>query len=335
LRLDLADWMEQNRQIDRAKWIRLTCEYSHIQCPLEQQQPFFFGRGSLDIPLGESQWVRLRCRSLRHDVLPALFEKCGPEYWRKITGVRQQVFFGRFILTVMPRRGQSLGTIPPAEGDFDWPAATRRLGNAKWLTDAFQDGWLEALDLPLYDARQAEALLEWPENSHALPLWVGTENAEEEGFTNRLMKGVLTMPGLRGLDMWGKELALPCMRQFADLAGNLQYLKVWGLAKAGPSTRLLDQLPRLKRLRMVTLGGVLKDTQIRPLAVHPRLRHLSLDSDNLTDDDLKPFYKARVLRTLTIDGERLTRQGIQALRDANPRLNVSVGAWLRERFGPF
>ena len=93
---------------------------------------------------------------------PVGFARCGPAYWKRIPGVRQTLFFGRHILTVMPRPGQRLGTFPPTPGDFDWRAATLRLGRTPWLPEAYQDGWLEALDLPLYDANHAAALLDCP-----------------------------------------------------------------------------------------------------------------------------------------------------------------------------
>ena len=40
------------------------------------------------------------------------------------------------------------------------------------------------------------------------------------------------------------------------------------------------------------------------------------------------------LRTVVIEGEEITRQGIEALREANPHLGVIAGPDIRLRFGP-
>lgn len=168
-----------------------------------------------------------------------------------------------------------------------------------------------------------------PDDQTSIPLFLSTADARAEGFDNDLMREVLALPGLRGLQVSREESVFRCMERFAEIAADVQHLSLVNLTKAKPAVRLLEQLVGLQRLRTLHLVGFTPKERIAPLASHPTLRTLILFSANLTDDDLRPFCKTQALRVCLIGDGAVTRRGVKSLREANPRLKVILGDDLR------
>jgi len=312
LRLDFADWLDKNGHKPRARWFRQACDYCGRHTLL--------GRGPW--PLEQSHGtgtVALVDVAVWDQHLVAGWESCRPEYWQELEGVQHRLHFGRIALWVV---SYPVNVYPA-------------LGETPWLTTAFREGWLEVIACDLLDAEQVRTVLGWPEAVRALPLHINPTRCFVEGFDNRLMEGLLTLEGLRGLTLCPDEIAFPCMKRFSELARNLRYLQLLSLRKTGPSYRILEHLPHLPELRHLVIGQNLpQDEHVPALAAIPKLQCLYLCGHDVTDKGLLAVQDIRTLRAVLVGSRRVTRAGIYALRDARPDLRVIAIDDTKERLGP-
>jgi len=312
LRLDFADWLAKNGYKPRARWFRQVCDYCARPTPL--------GRGP--VPLEESHGtgtIALADVAALEVHLVAKWEECRPGYWRKPEGAQERWHFGRIALWVV---SYPVNVYPA-------------LGETTWLTTAFREGWLEAVSCYLLDAEQVRTLLGWPEAVRALPLHINPTRCLAEGFDNRLMEGLLTLEGLRGLTVCPDEIAFPCMKRFSELARNLRYLQLLSLKRTGPSYRILEHLPHFPELRHLVIGQNLpQDEHVGAFAAMPKLQCLYLCGHDVTDKGLLAVQHIRTLRTVLVGSRRVTRAGIYALREARPDLRVVAIDDTKERLGP-
>src|SRR5689334_10159514 len=109
-RLVFADWLDEKGQGERAEWIRLSCALAQVS----YQDP---------------SWEPLVRR------IYATFERCRPAYWQHIPNVQQENDRGMYRFGIGAARSTRSAT------------TYKRLGNVKWLGEAFAQGWIERIDV--------------------------------------------------------------------------------------------------------------------------------------------------------------------------------------------
>ena len=144
------------------------------------------------------------------------------------------------------------------------------------------------------------------------------------------MGKICRLTGLEALCMAGGGLKDLHLREIANLKG----LEILSLAECDVGDVGVRYLSRLTRLTDLELHGTrVTDRGLRHLAHLPRLETLNLEGDAISDDGIKYLLRMRTLRSLNLRRTRVSRQAIQALKDALPGLTILDGAGEGKREG--
>ncbi len=140
LRLQLANWYEQNGQANRAEFIRA--------CVVAKRYPF-------NSPEYEQATVKRRDAWMR----------CKPRFWDEMSaGLMMSLFWDIGMYTVSFADG--VGTQSCS------PKAMKKVGKQKWLGTAYEQGWLLRMDMRFDDGTLGKRVAKWKPPVSEIPLWV-------------------------------------------------------------------------------------------------------------------------------------------------------------------
>jgi len=304
-RLAFADWLAGNGHKERASWIRLCCgdcQYAH-----DLRTGFTLVERS---PVSHNGFDPLR--------RPAkAFEAIRPDWWRTApepTGY-QRCHFGRIVVGEL--------------GDPRW------IYEGDWLKKAWREGWLELLSFEPADEERLDGIADAREECRSVPFILDTTRTACGRAPEEAYRRILGFAGLHGLVFSPSELALTALRDFADHAQDLRYLRLSSLQKGGRSIRALEQLPHLAQLRSLQIGtSYPDDDSMRFVTATRRVEFLGLYGKRLTDRGLERIPDMPSLRYLAIDVPGVSREAIERLRRECPRLTIHVERDMRSRIGP-
>ena len=304
-RLAFADWLAANGHKQRADWVRLCCG----DCQYTRDLRISFTN------VESATMVYHSFDPLWHSKLK--LEEIQPEWWQTPPDESgyQQVHFGRIMIGEL--------------GDPSW------LYEGDWLTQAWQEGWLELLSLDPRKEEQFNRIADMHEECQAIPFLLNTTRTWCEQAPEEPYRRVLPFAGLHGLILCPSELSLKALHNFADTAPNLRYLQLLGLQKRPASIKALEQLPQLAHLRSLLIGtSHPDDDSMRYVTATKQVEFLGLYGKRLTDRGLEGILEMSSLRYLSIDVPGVSRAAIERLRQNCPRLTIQVERDMRRRIGP-
>ena len=264
-RLIFADWLAENGQVDRADWIRASCELENIE-------------------FGDTKWEPAARR------VGELFERCRPKWWESITSVTQENDRGLFRF--------QMGAGRSTRG----PEPAKRLGAATWLAQAMSEGWLQRIEVLWDDGSVGETIDGWQEPASLVPLLVKPAPQICDRGLRRLIglkqleglildANVLENSSVHELETCKNLLDLSVefrnvsndtvdmlIRQMASL--NLRYLEITGhdLLEYGqrPNDSDLRELGAIRGLKRLTLADSPAVTENGISEIRKMLPHLAL-----------------------------------------------------------
>jgi uncharacterized protein (TIGR02996 family) len=259
-RLKYADWLEANGKLDRATWIRVSCEYAHVR-------------------YGDDKWSALLDRVIDS------FNHCRPAWWENITNVDQKNDRGMFRFVV--------GAARSARG----PTPVKRLGKVAWLGQALDEGWLQRVELMWDDGELAKLVAKWKDPASRIPLLVRpAPQIDDEGLRSLLalpqLEGVdleahvLRNPVVKELATYSNIHDLTVEFRLVD-SGTVDAM----LYQVG-AMRGLRRL-HLKGHENIDYGNRPNDSDLLCLSSLPTLKRLYLaDSPAVTDSGIEELQRA-------------------------------------------
>ena len=265
-RLRYADWLEANQQPERAEWIRASCEFAHI-------------------PYGDERWDKAIEREM------AAFGACKPAWWEPLSNIDQENDRGMFRFV--------LGDVRSSRG----PTPVKRLGKVPWLGQAFDEGWLQRIELKWDDGTLAPLVAKWKAPASTVPLLVRpAPQIDDEG-----LRRVLELRPLQALELQTNILRLPSVRELARYPDLVELAVEFRLVAADTIDAVLAQIIAMPELRRLHLMG------------HERLDH----GNRPNDADLPLLRAAPKLRRLRLSASpAVTERGIEELKSARPDVIV-------------
>jgi uncharacterized protein (TIGR02996 family) len=259
-RLAFADWLMANGQSARADWIRASCELAHI--------PYRDARRTAALEREEKA-----------------FSRCRPAWGKRITSIDQVNDRGvfRFVLcSVGSRRGV---------------APVKRLGKVAWLGQAFDEGWLQRIDLAWEDGTLTTFLAAWPAPASRIPLWACPAPQIQDDGLRRL----LALPQLCGLDLQSYVLRNPVAKELAGYPKLRDLTVEFRLVDHETVDAVLDQIVAMPNLRRLHLKGHERpdhgtrpnDADLLRLGALSGLKRLYLWAPWVSDGAIEAFRRVR------------------------------------------
>ena len=220
------------------------------------------------------------------------FRRCQPPWWEYLSNIDQINEGGVFRFAI------------GATGSSRSATTARRLGKVPWLGDAYDDGWLERLEVLCCDTELAGVIAKWPAPASRVPLFVRpAPQIADEGF--RILLG---LPQLMGLDLESKVVKLDAALDLAHRPDLTRLGLSFRLVDEARVDAMMDCLMAMTGLRRVSLHG------------HALLSHGVRPCDA---DLLRLTALPALARLELVDCPVVTDEGIAALREAHPELVVS------------
>jgi uncharacterized protein (TIGR02996 family) len=214
----LADWYENHGQAVRAEWMRACCRMAMTQAksPLHMQAL---------------------------DLARALWPMCKPPYWIE-PGPNPY-------LSIYCRNGMFRAMLT-GKTCADISDAVSSIRSQLWLKQAFDDGWLERIEIKWDDGSLCAQMKYWPQALLEIPLCIGFAGIHPEGFYR-----VLSLPKLFGL-----EIHSVCLQLMPEAVLNIGEQKDIRFLKLGLHffdysnwKKLFEQVLQLQQLCYLTLEG--------------------------------------------------------------------------------
>ena len=179
----------------------------------------------------------------------------------------------------------------------------KRLGKVDWLGIAFDEGWLERIELRNDDGDQSLLVAKWDEPAARIPLFIRMAPQIDD----KAMRRLLRLRQLMGIKLPSHALRNPVVTTLARCR-KLRELNVeFRLVESGIVNAVVEQIVRLPRLRRLCLEG----------------HHLRDYGDRPNDADLLRFREALALKRLYLPhSPAVTEAAIDELHRARPGLMV-------------
>lgn len=261
-----------------------------------------------------AHWIRASCAlaqsNYRHPEYTELvervretFARCVPDWWEVLVGVTQNNHRGLFRFAVRSK------------------AAVGRVRKARWIPEAFADGWLEHVAVEWSDGVLAREVAKWSTDLRSLPLSVRpAPQIDDDG-----LRVYLDAPRLVALDLPGHAARVPSVRRLG-LCEHLRVLRLDGVPDAESLPAVFEQIGLLTGLRRLTIDGYQRptDEDLLPLGGLHGLRELHLiQCQAVTDRALLLFRSLTQLRLLRLwNCPGISDAGLAGLRETLPALEV-------------
>lgn len=269
---------------------------------------------------------------------------------------RPQFQKGKFRLVNIPYLREPLCQVRGKFTDEEFQAKlekVRDLRNFEFyrasISEAAMDSFLSVprTGLAFYDTSVTPGMLD---KMAKMPLLKSLKIARAPDFTQGSIKHLSAAPSLLIFD-FEPEPGVPYLNLYTDILRlkHLQSVRFYlcKLDRANVETLVrgldlrmfemshceltpdaLDDLPQGKRIHSVTCANAkLTQNQLDQIAKLPNLIRLDLHATNLSDEDLKRFYKCKNLKFFTCNLTRVTETGARVIEASRPGLRMK---WRQE-----